>query len=71
MNKSDDRLIRISEIVGSDKKGITPRVPVCTSGLYSLIRAGKFPAPVKVGRTSMWWLSDVERFMDSIRRDAA
>ena len=33
--------------------------------IYHLINEGKFPAPVKIGRASLWRLSDINRWLDS------
>ena len=33
--------------------------------VYHLINKGKFPAPVKIGRASLWRLSDINRWLDS------
>lgn len=33
--------------------------------LYHLINEGKFPAPVKIGRASLWRLSEINKWQDS------
>ena len=33
--------------------------------VYHLINEGKFPAPVKIGRASLWRLSDVNLWLES------
>ncbi|MGB2082003.1 MAG: helix-turn-helix transcriptional regulator [Psychrobacter sp.] len=33
--------------------------------IYHLINEGKFPAPVKIGRASIWRLSDINSWLDS------
>ncbi|MGP5225331.1 MULTISPECIES: helix-turn-helix transcriptional regulator [Psychrobacter] len=33
--------------------------------LYHLINEGKFPAPVKIGRASLWRLSEINKWLDS------
>lgn len=33
--------------------------------IYYLINEGKFPAPVKIGRASLWRLSDINRWLAS------
>ena len=59
----EDRLIRLSEIIGKKKNG-----EVIEKGLLSIgastwwkgVKEGRFPAPVKLGeRTTCWRLSDV------------
>ncbi|MDE0490123.1 AlpA family phage regulatory protein [Psychrobacter sp. A3] len=33
--------------------------------IYHLINEGKFPAPVKIGRASLWRLSEINSWLDS------
>lgn len=33
--------------------------------LYHLINESKFPAPVKIGRASLWRLSEINKWLDS------
>lgn len=33
--------------------------------IYHLINEGKFPAPVKIGRASIWRLSEINSWLDS------
>ncbi len=33
--------------------------------IYHLINEGKFPRPLKIGRASLWRLSDINRWLDS------
>lgn len=33
--------------------------------LYSLINNGQFPAPIKIGRASLWRVSDINQWLDS------
>lgn len=33
--------------------------------IYHLINEGRFPAPIKIGRASLWRLSDVNAWLDS------
>ena len=32
--------------------------------IYHLINEGKFPAPVKIGRASLWRLSDINQWLE-------
>jgi len=39
-------------------------LPVCGSTIYRWIQAGKFPKPTKIGgRTAVWDLAEVEKFI--------
>ena len=33
--------------------------------IYHLINENKFPAPIKIGRASLWRLSDIKSWLDS------
>lgn len=33
--------------------------------IYHLINEGKFPAPIKIGRASLWRVSDINQWLDS------
>ena len=37
--------------------------------IYHLINEGKFPAPVKIGRASLWRLSEINSWLDSHTND--
>ena len=39
-----------------------------TTTLYKLIKIGKFPKQVKMGRRSFWWKHEVESYMESLPR---
>lgn len=62
-----ERLLRLKHIVGSQKDGIEPMLPISRAGWYAGVKAGKFPAPIKLGpRTALWRESDVLALLDSI-----
>lgn len=69
MNKFGDerRLLRLYEIVGCKKRGVTSIVPICPSGWWKLVREKKAPQPVKIGRTTNWYRDEVYSFIDSLR----
>lgn len=37
--------------------------------IYHLINQSKFPAPVKIGRASLWRLSDINQWLESHNND--
>ena len=53
-----DRLLALAEL--------RSRIPLSKSKLYDEISHGRFPAPVKVGRSALWRLSEVEGWMASL-----
>ena len=56
--QSGDRLLDLSEL-----KRIYPK---STSGIYAEIRAGKFPAPVRIGPNRVAWIE--QQVLDYINR---
>ena len=53
----DDSLLRVSQIIPS-------KINISKSGWWAGVRAGKFPAPVKLGeRTTCWRSSDIQRII--------
>ncbi len=40
-------------------KEVRTRYNLCTASIYGRIQAGKFPAPLKFGRSSRWRLSEL------------
>lgn len=46
----------------SAKRGITG---FSAKHIYHLINQDKFPAPVKIGRASLWRLSDINQWLES------
>jgi len=53
-----ERLLPLSEVLTI--------VPMSKASLYRWIESGRFPAPVKLGRRSVWAESAVRQFVDSI-----
>lgn len=56
--QSGDRLLDLSEL-----KRVYPK---STSGIYAEIRAGKFPAPVRIGPNRVAWIESL--VLDHINR---
>jgi predicted DNA-binding transcriptional regulator AlpA len=48
-------LLKLRQIIGDPKKGITPLIPVSRSAWYAGVRQGKFPQPVKLGQRAVAW----------------
>lgn len=53
-----DRLLALSEV--------RSLVPLSKSKLYDEISHGRFPRPVKVGRSAFWRLNEVEAWMAAL-----
>jgi prophage regulatory protein len=52
------RLIRIREVLY--------RTGLSRTGLYQRTGDGLFPAPIKLGRTSVWLESDIDAWIDAL-----
>lgn len=48
-----------------DMKYITALLKVTNKWIYQLIKEGKFPEPIKLGRASRWKLIDVEAWIEA------
>ena len=53
----DLRMLRIEQVIDL--------FPVSRVTLYRMINAGEFPAPTKLGRTSLWRLSHLRGWIES------
>jgi predicted DNA-binding transcriptional regulator AlpA len=59
-------LVRISQILGDKKKGIAPIIPVSKSAWWAGVKAGRYPASVKLGeRTTCWRVEDIRALIQA------
>ena len=71
-NMPDSGLLKLPDIIGDRKKGIQGVYPVSAASWYAGIKAGKYPAPVKLGlRSSAWRVSDIKALLASTGAQAA
>lgn len=47
-------------------KDLPPLTGQCKSQIYNLIREGKFPKPLKLGKSSIWREQDIENWQKEI-----
>lgn len=52
------RLIRLAEVLH--------KVGLCKTTVYMLIAARKFPAPIKIGRTSVWPEIEIDEWISTV-----
>jgi prophage regulatory protein len=68
MHLNQDYFIRERQIIKGDPTAqppVKPMLPVSHSHCWSLIKAGKFPQPIRLGkRCSVWRMSDIEQFIN-------
>ncbi len=48
------------------RPGITPVIPISKTQWYDGIKKGIYPAPVHLGRTAVWRVSDIRALLDRI-----
>lgn len=60
-------LLRLAQIVGNPKADppIPPIIPVGKTSFLNGVKAGRYPAPIKLGpRTTAWRASDIRRIAE-------
>ena len=63
-----DKMIQVSQLVGNKKTGEAGLLGfVNRVTIWRWVKAGKFPAPVKVGGLIFWRESDLQRWQDEQR----
>lgn len=50
-------------------KGVRDRVGMHPSTIYAEIKAGRFPVPVKCGRSSFWVLAEIDGYIAARMRE--
>ena len=61
MNEQDERLLRRSEV--------EKMIGLGRSAIYDAMRAGRFPAPIKIGVGSVRWkMSEIRAHIDGCER---
>lgn len=57
-----DRFLRLNQVIGDKRQGISPIIPVSRTAWYAGIAAGVYPEPIKLsgGRTSAWRESEIQ-----------
>lgn len=63
--------LRLPQIIGNPKAGIPPIIPVGKSCWWAGVKAGRFPAPVKLGqRVTAWRVEDIRELIGASREAA-
>ena len=58
----NDRLLRMPQV--------QELVPWCKAQIYREISKGRFPAPIKAGRSSFWKESEIQNFIKDLGGDS-
>lgn len=61
-------LVRLRDIIGCRKHGITPIVPISASVWWKWVRESKAPQPIKIGGSTFWYRDEVYAFVESWRK---
>ena len=57
--------LRLDQILGNPKFGLSPLIPVCKSTWWAGVKTGRFPQPVKLGpRTTAWRIEDIMQLIE-------
>ncbi len=64
-------LLKLHYVIGDSKRGIQGYIPISRSAWYAGIKAGAYPAGVKIGQRSVAWRqSDIESLLKRLGGDA-
>jgi prophage regulatory protein len=59
--------LRIWQIVGDKKRGISPLIPIGRTTFLNGVKSGKYPKPVKLGeRTTAWKAEDIRTLIEKL-----
>lgn len=59
--------LRIRQIIGDKKAGIPPLIPVCRSAWWNGVKAGRYPAAVKLSPgVTVWRVDEIKALIESI-----
>lgn len=67
-----DHLLKDWQIVGCKKRDVEPLIPVGKSTWWAGVADGRFPKPVRIGRSNaaFWRASDIRALIDSAEERA-
>ena len=59
--------LRIRQIIGDKKAGIPPLIPVCRSAWWNGVKAGRYPAGVKLSAgVTVWRAEEIKALIESL-----
>ena len=61
--KSSKRLLRLKDVLN--------KIPVSRTTFYNGIKNGQYPAPIKLGSSSMWLESDIDSVIENALTEAS
>ena len=64
--------LRITQIIGDRKAGITPLIPISRAGWWNGVKSGIYPQPVKLSeRVTAWRTQDIRDLIEKINSQVA
>lgn len=57
------KFFELNDLLRQDPNGAR-MVPVSKATVYRMIAAGRFPAPSKLGRRSVWSIEDIDQWLE-------
>lgn len=64
----EEGYLRLSQILGNSKTGVTPIIPVSKSTWYQGVKEGRYPKPHKLSeRCSAWLASDIIDLLKNLK----
>ena len=64
---TEDRLLRIEDIIGDPESGKEPLIPVKRSTWWKGVRDGVFPQPLKIlPQITVWKAEDILEYIQSV-----
>lgn len=61
---TEERLLRLREVIGDSRRGISGLISMSRATWYRGIQRGKYPRPVKISdRSVAWRLSDIQELI--------
>lgn len=59
--------LRLFQIIGDEKRGLPPIIPVKKSCWWAGVKSGRYPAPVKLApRVTAWRVEDIRALIASV-----
>lgn len=63
-NLPETGFLRLWQIVGDERRGIVPLIPVKKTCWWQGVKSGRFPRPVKLGpRVTAWRAEDIRKLI--------
>lgn len=60
--------LRLSQIIGDEKRGIPAVIPVGMTAWYEGVKTGRYPKPVKIGaRATAYRVEEIRALIESLK----